>query len=598
MLPTLKTNLTRLFFPFLAILFFASCQKEVSSDGNNNFIIPDFETKVSSSVSGFVTDENDMPVMGTSVSAGSGTATTNKYGFFEIKNTLVIKSAAVVTVNKPGYFKGIKTYIAESGKSAFFRIKLIPKTISGSLNAATGGNVTLTNGLVIALPANGVVNAATNVAYTGNVNVSAHWINPTASDLNQEMPGDLRGISTDGSLKTLTTFGMAAVELTGASGELLQIATGQKATLTMPIPAAILSNAPATIPLWSFDEAKGLWKEEGQAIKTGNTYVGDVSHFSFWNCDVPNNYVQFNCTVKNSDGIPIPYVMVKISVVGSPYNAGYGFTDSSGYTGGAIPNNAQLLLEIFSGYSSCMPVYSQNFSTTNTNISLGVLTVNSSINTATVTGSVTNCTNNPVTNGYIITQINNQYYRHELSNTGTFNFATLLCNNTANATFIAEDYTSFQQSTPLNQTIVAGANAIGNLQACGISIQQFISYTVNGGSPIEFIFPTDSLGHYGNGSTTINTIYGSRNVATPSDFVNFSFTNAGMAVGVVQQLQNFSSTQSGTQTTIATAINVNITEYGAVGEFMAGNFTGTVTIPGPTPVNNVIVCTFRVRRSF
>jgi hypothetical protein len=35
--------------------------------------------------------------------------------------------------------------------------------------------------------------------------------------------------------------------------------------------------------LWSFDEAKGLWKEEGQAIKTGSNYVGDVSHFSFWN---------------------------------------------------------------------------------------------------------------------------------------------------------------------------------------------------------------------------------------------------------------------------------------------------------------------------
>lgn len=117
------------------------------------------------------------------------------------------------------------------------------------------------------------------------------------------MPGDLRGISTDGSLKTLTTYGMAAVELTGALGELLQIAPGQKASLTMPIPVAILSNAPATIPLWSFDEAKGLWKEEGQAIKTGSNYVGDVSHFSFWNCDVPNNYVQFNCTVKNSDGI-------------------------------------------------------------------------------------------------------------------------------------------------------------------------------------------------------------------------------------------------------------------------------------------------------
>lgn len=594
----LKTTFTRIFLPLLAILFFASCQKEVSGDGSNTVVLPDFETKVVSTVSGFVTDENDAPVLGASVSAGTGSASTDKYGYFEIKNTQVVKSAAVVTVSKAGYFKGIKTYMAEAGKSAFFRIKMIPKTLAGTVPAATGGNVTLTNGLSISFPANAVVNASTNTAYSGNINVAAHWISPTATDLNLEMPGDLRGISTDGSLKTLTTYGMVAVELTGASGELLQIASGQKATLTMPIPSAILSNAPATIPLWSFDETKGLWKEEGQAVKSGSNYVGDVSHFSFWNCDVPANYVQFNCTVKNSDGIPISQALVKISVVGNTNNAGYGYTDSSGYVGGAIPANTQLLLEVFPGYFCNTPIYSQNFSSGNSNMSLGVITVNISQGLATVSGTVTNCTGNPVTNGFIISQIDNYYYRYALSNTGSFSFTSGLCNNTANAVFIAEDLTALQQSAPLNQTLVPGANAIGNLQACGLSIQQFISYTIDGGTPIEFIYPTDSLGHYGNGSTAINTIYGSRNAPAPQSFVNFSFTNAGIGVGSVQTLEMFGSSEIGTQTSQPSSINVNITEYGAVGEFIAGNFTGIVVVPGTPPVNKTIACTFRVRRSF
>ena len=594
----LKTTFTKIMLPVMAILFFASCQKEVSGDGSNTVVLPDFETKVASSVSGFVTDENDAPVLGASVTAGTGSAITDKYGFFEIKNTQVVKNAAVVTVNKAGYFNGIKTYLAEAGKSAFFRIKMIPKTLAGTVPAATGGNVTLTNGLSISFPANAVVNASSNTPYSGNINVAAHWISPTATDLNLEMPGDLRGISTDGSLKTLTTYGMVAVELTGTSGELLQIASGQKATLTMPIPSAILSNAPATIPLWSFDETKGLWKEEGQAVKSGSNYVGDVSHFSFWNCDVPANYVQFNCTVKNSDGIPISQALVKISVVGNPNNAGYGYTDSSGYVGGAIPANAQLLLEIFPGYNCNTPIYSQNFSSGTTNISLGVITVNISLGLATVSGTVTNCTGNPVTNGFIISQINNYYYRYALSNTGSFSFTSVLCNNTANAVFIAEDLTSLQQSAPLNQTLVPGANAIGNLQACGTSIQQFISYTIDGGAPIEFTYPTDSLGHYGNGSTAINTIYGSRNAPTPQTFVNFSFTNAGIGLGSVQTLETFGSSELGTQTSQPSSINVNITEYGAVGEFIAGNFTGIVVAPGTPPVNKTVSCTFRVRRSF
>jgi len=150
---------------FTAVLFF-SCQKELSIDNGTGSLPPDLKTKISSSVSGFVTDENNAAVMGATVQFGSSTTTTDKYGYFEAKNVQVVKEAAVVTVSKPGYFKGIKTYIATVGKAAFFRIKLIPKTIAGTIDAASGGTITLANGLNIKLPAGGIVNAATNTAYT------------------------------------------------------------------------------------------------------------------------------------------------------------------------------------------------------------------------------------------------------------------------------------------------------------------------------------------------------------------------------------------------------------------------------------------------
>ncbi|MEO6489434.1 MAG: hypothetical protein ABIO04_05780 [Ferruginibacter sp.] len=594
-----QNKFTRIIIPLFAILFFLSCQKDISNNnGEDTGIFPDFTTKVTATVvSGFVTDENNAAVIGASVNVGGSITSTDDYGFFEVKNALVVKDAAVVTVTNPGYFRGIKTFMAENGKSAFFRIKLIPKTNSGNIDAVAGGNVTLGNGMVIALPANAVVVASSNVAYTGSVNVAAHWIDPTAADLSQTMPGDLRGVNTDGYLKTLTTYGMAAVELTSASGELLQIATNKKATLTMPVPSAINGTAPSTIPLWSFDEAKGLWKEEGVATKTGNTYVGEVSHFSFWNCDVPNSYVRFDATVKDNAGNPIPYAWVKISVVGSPYNSGYGYTDSSGYVSGAVPDNAQLLLEVFTSYACGTSVYSQNFSTTNVNISLGVITVTTSLGTATVSGTVTDCTNMPVTNGYVVMLVNGQNFRYSLSNTGTYNFTTILCNSTASASFIAEDANSLQQSTTLVQSISAGANTIPNLQACGVSIQQFITYTIDGGAAISFTWPADSLMHSGNGGTT-STCYinGTSMSATPVQNVSFSFPTVGIAPGGVEILESFYSSQLGTQTTTSGA-PVNITEYGNVGEFIAGNFTATVSTPAPI-VNYTIVCSFRVRRNF
>ena len=593
MLSTLtKSLLKNTVFILIAVLFF-SCQKSLIYENGSSSTAPDLSTKINSSVSGFVTDENDAAVMGATVQFGTANITTDKYGYFEIKNVQVVKEAAVVTITKPGYFKGIKTYIANQGKAAFFRIKLMPKTIIGTISAASGGIVALSNGLSVKLLAGSVVNAASNATYTGPVNVAAYWINPTSADLNRIMPGDLRGINTEGSLKLLQTFGMAAVELTGAAGELLQIVNGQKATLTLPVPSSLSASAPTTIPLWYFDEANGLWKQEGSATKTGNTYVGDVSHFSFWNYDVPANYVQFNCTLKNSAGNPLPYTLVKVTVVGTN-NSGWGYTDSSGYVGGAVPNNANLLLEVFPNYGCTTPLYSQTFTTTNVNISLGVITVPTANNLATINGTVTNCVSTPVTNGYIILLEGSIYSRYPLNNLGAYSFCKIFCSFPQTVTLIGEDVTNQQQSTNVTYMVNSGTNTVANIQACGVTTQQFINYTINS-TTYSFTSPADTFSYFNNNQTWISLT--SYKLTPPSANVNFWIGNAGIAVGSSQNLVTFNPSQIADSMRITTPILVNITEYGVVGQFAAGNFTGVLTGAAPANTQYNITCNFRLRRN-
>lgn len=64
-----------------------SCQKPLSDERVIAPVLPsvDLTTKVSSSVSGFVTDENDVAVKSASVKVGSQVVSTNEYGFFEVK---------------------------------------------------------------------------------------------------------------------------------------------------------------------------------------------------------------------------------------------------------------------------------------------------------------------------------------------------------------------------------------------------------------------------------------------------------------------------------------------------------------------------------
>jgi hypothetical protein len=595
----ISKKLHKLLF-FIAIAgVFLSCQKTIGNlDAiNTTTILPDLVTTTSSSASGFVTDENELPVKNATVQVGNFTTTTDKYGFFEAKNVQVVRTAAVVSITKTGYFKGIKTYTATTNKAAFFRIKLIPKTVAGTFNATAGGAVTMPSGLSINFPASAIVNTSTNAPYTGTVNVAAFYINPTAADINRIMPGDLRGLNTGGEIKLLTSFGMAAVELTGAAGEQLQIATGKKASLTMPVPSSLGASAPATIPLWSFDENNGLWKQEGVATKTGNTYVGDVSHFSFWNCDVPNNFVQFNCTVVNTVGQPVQNALVKISLVSNPLVAAYGYTDSSGYVQGAVPNNAQLKLEVFNSNNCLNSVFSQTFTTTNVNVAYGNVTINTITNLAILNGSVTNCSNNPVTNGYIIVQNGYVNTRYTLSNTGTYSINQILCGTgTNNITLIAEDIIGAQQSNAAVYPVSPGTNSIPTIQACGVSTTQYVNVTVNT-VPNNYLAPVDTLRLISSGTATNYSISANRAPYNQATVTNFSFTGNNIAIGSVQNLTTFFASTIPSSSTINTPISVNITELGAgSGQYVAGNFAGVITGPSPTFTPYSITCNFRVQR--
>jgi hypothetical protein len=581
-------------------LFVSSCQKELSGNG---FSItetpPDLTTKISSTVSGFITNETDAAVNGATVQAGGSSTTTDKYGYFEISNVQVVKNAAVVTVSKPGYFNGIKTFIASAGHSGFFRIKLLPKTIQGNFDAATGGTVTLTNGLSFTFPAGAVVLASsTSTAYTGQVSVAAQWLNPTANDIHQTMPGDLRGLDSLGFMRVLTTYGMSATELTGAGGELLQIATGKKATISFPISSAANASAPSNIPLWYFDETIGLWKEQGNAVKSGSTYVGEVSHFSWWNCDLPNATVPLIFNVVDGTGQPVSGVYVNIvPTTSNSWSHAGGYTDSTGHVSVLVTANASYTLSIYGDCGSWNnPAYTQDFSVGTTPVDLGNITLTGP-SVANVSGTV-ECTGSPLADAYVVMTKGYYNFRYPVNADGTYSFTTTICSGSAPVTLVAENLSTMQSGTSQTFTLVSGNNTVPALQACTFTIEQFIHYSVNGTS-YSADYPADSIYHGVNTQVTppASVIYGSGpSIGTPG-LINFSFTQNGIAAGNSQTLLSFYGTGITDSSAVLTGTPVvNITEYGNVGEFIAGNFVCTITTGPPPGTANNVTCSFRARR--
>jgi hypothetical protein len=123
---------------------FNSCRKDISHEqytpSPTDTTKPDLSSKVIASVSGFITDQNNNAVSGAQVTGGTQTVSTDQYGYFKISNASLSKTAAFIKVTFSGYFNGYRTFTANEGKETFIRLKLIPKTAIGTINATTGEN--------------------------------------------------------------------------------------------------------------------------------------------------------------------------------------------------------------------------------------------------------------------------------------------------------------------------------------------------------------------------------------------------------------------------------------------------------------------------
>ncbi len=555
-----------------------------------NPVIPDFATKVNAGVNGFITNESGEAVEGATITAGTATTTTDEFGYFKISNTQFSKTIGFIQVSKTGYFTGYSSFSPVAGKETFTRLKLIPKTIAGTVDSDAGGTASIAGGATVTLPANAVVVAASNSAYSGTVNIAAHWFDPAdMTTTSLTMPGNLTGVDSAGHLNVLQTFGMLAVELTGSSGELLQIAAGKKASLHFPLPSSLQSTAPVYIPLWYFDETKGVWKQEGHAVKSGNSYDGEVSHFSFWNCDVGLPFVNF--TAQFTDTALNPLVNIPVVITSNIFGTGIGYTDTAGRVTGMVPANAALQIDIM---ATCNDrVNATAITTTNAPVDLGTIPVNLNEYTTLIEGTVTKCNGNPVTDGYVIVASSRANFYVELNN-GFFSISSIVCPGT-NAAFIAFDRETSQRSEVRNMDLVTGLNIVEPMQVCTASTTESITVTYNSPTgPLLFTIPQYMFGgnfYFANDSTSINAI----------DLLNsnqqvFQMSFTGPASTGLYPLANSRLVKIGSSFwQFEAGTSVNITSYGLIGQFITGTLNGNATMISQ-PITRLYNIEFSIQR--
>ncbi len=467
------------------LVFFCSCHKDeifYNEDVSKLFTAKIYE-EVNGSVIGYVYDENNKPVSGAEVETYSSTTTTNNLGIFILKNIKMDKQGTYIRVTKTGYIFGSDRLYPDKAAVHSY-IKMFRDIQDKNFAASSGGLIQLTGGGSISFQPNSI-KRINGEDYNGDVKLTARFIDPTSSSIGDEMPGGLIGIDFQGSTVVLGTAGMFVVEMKAANGGKLNLKDGSRAKFRIP---AKSSSKPETIALWSFDEGAGVWKEEGLARLEGNEYVGEVSHFSFWNCDAPFPLVHACGGVVDQNGNPIVNAQISIaaSIGGNELGVGFGYTDEVGRFCGKIPKGAILKINVTPFGCNSNSSVTVTVGPFDNDVVLNDIVIN--LDYGQVSGTI-KCNGVPIENGYIVLKQDDKTAIIPASG-GTFNFnlEQYFCTAGANLQILAfngDDNKSsiIQVFDPNNLNYdFELCNLICNLNADFINICGPMTINVSGGS--------------------------------------------------------------------------------------------------------------------
>ena len=291
------------------MLLMAACSGGGSSDGGTP-AAPEVGT-----LSGRVlTSADSAAVANATVAVGDRSTRTAADGSFTLTQ-VPAASRVVLRVSAEGYLDALVPTPVTTGQTLQANARLLPEATAQRFDAATAAVIANAgNPARVELPAASLVNAATGAAASGTVTATVTPLDPARDPLT--MPGDYTVSDT----QRIESFGAIQVNLRDAAGNRLNLKSGSTATIRIPL-SSRSATPPASIPLYWFNEATGRWVAEGSATLAGTApnqyYEGQVSHFSTWNADRPQDTIYVNGCVADSSGKRLPGALV--STVGLDY---------------------------------------------------------------------------------------------------------------------------------------------------------------------------------------------------------------------------------------------------------------------------------------
>lgn len=257
-------------------------------------------------------------VSGVQVTAGGVTATTNASGIYTLSGVTPAASV-LVTFDMAGYAPQARTTEAftTASDAVLISVPIVPVASSQTFDPTVLQTLTVPGSTAqVDLPANALVTASGAAAPApGNVTV---LMTPIAAGSNPAlMPGNYMEAA------PIESFGAFDIRFFDSAGVALNLAAATTATLRIPVSTRSAAR-PASIPLYYFNTATGLWIADGTAslVTSGSNqwYQGTVTHFTTWSSDrlYPTTVTYSGCVV---DAVGAAVAGATVSADGAGYTS-------------------------------------------------------------------------------------------------------------------------------------------------------------------------------------------------------------------------------------------------------------------------------------
>ena len=449
-----------------------SCTKDQDLPIDSIDNIPEVKEKIFATFNGLILTEDDQVIEGAFVAIDTESGTTDVNGYFSISG-FFNPDGAPIRVTMDGYFDGSGLLIPYPDVAVNTKLKLISKTNSkkeGS-NKAFDFNTDLAT---ISFKENSFT--ANGVQYDGIVELVGTSLDVSDPEYALYSPGTMDTYQ-DGVRKSLFPYGRINVEMYSEAGVLLDI--NAPASISFDIADALVNEAPEEITLWYLNTDTGLWVADGQAVKSGNEYIGEVSHFTDWCVARDFNIYTISGTVMRNGEI---YADANMGVTVFSYRFPFRSASDGSYST-RVFDFESITLDVSNECGE--HIYSQDIQSPSADL-VEDIEITKTENSFVVSGNIfCDSPDNRVGGGYVLLTFNDNQFSEVVTTdeTGAFSFFYEDCGN-QNVKLRGYDPVESKQSS---QVSITGNSENLELDVCKEEITGSIRIELNGEEP--YIIP-------------------------------------------------------------------------------------------------------------